>query len=275
MPILTYMSDLWGKDPHKSTKRVYNNFHKYVLGLPYNTVNTVALGELGRSSFASHTILKLISYWLQTLKHEENRYTKRSINEQALLAEAGCKSWGLDVKNVLFATGFGEAWINQGVGSDTDFLNQFKQRIIDIDIQDWQSNINSIDRLRTFKLIKTDYFVEAYTLYLNKFHLRKCIAKLRCGVLEIKVNEGRKEKVPYSQRLCTFCDKNVIDDEYHFMLICPFHDDLRKQFIPRFYYIYPNFQRFNFLLSTNSKHLCYSIAMFILQAMKERESCLF
>ena len=153
MPILTYMADLWGGSPHKSTISVYNNFHKYVLGLPYNAVNTIALGELGRTTFASHATCKLISFWLRVLKHSEDRYTKRCYNDQVILAERGHASWGLDVKNILFRVGFGDVWLNQGVGDEDLFVSIFKQRVIDINMQDWKSNLISLDSLRTYNVI--------------------------------------------------------------------------------------------------------------------------
>ena len=231
-------------------------------------VNTIALGELGRTTFASHATCKLISFWLRVLKHSEDRYTKRCYNDQVILAERGHASWGLDVKNILFRVGFGDVWLNQGVGDEDLFVSIFKQRVIDINMQDWKSNLISLDSLRTYNVIKNDYFVEYYTLFLNQFHLRKLIAKLRCGVLDIEVNRGRRNNIPYIQRKCSFCYLNLIGDEFHFMLVCPFLTDL---LIPRHYYFNPGMERFTSLVNTDSKQLLYCIALFKYHSLQSRE----
>ena len=47
LPILTYGAEIWGAYPRDSVISLYNNFHKYVLGIPYKSVNIVALRNLG------------------------------------------------------------------------------------------------------------------------------------------------------------------------------------------------------------------------------------
>ena len=138
LPILLYGAELWGSEPHISLTRVYNEFHKYLLGLPRHTANIVPLGELGRPSFSCHCNLKLIRGWLRIVKHSVDRYTKLSYYEQFKLAENDIPSWGLSVKSLLNATGFSYIWINQGVNDERYFLESFKNRLYDIDSQNSQ-----------------------------------------------------------------------------------------------------------------------------------------
>ena len=42
----------------------------------------------------------------------------------------------------LFSSGFGEVWLNQGVGHENVFLKVFKQRLIDMDMQALNMDIN-------------------------------------------------------------------------------------------------------------------------------------
>ena len=270
LPILTYMSEIWGTSPHKSTTSVYNNFHKYVLGLPYNAVNTISLGELGRVTFDCHSINKVILFWLRILKHNNNRYTRRCLNDQVILAERGVSSWGLELRNILFRFGFGEVWLNQGVGDEALFLNCFKQRVIDVNMQNLKSNLVAMDRLRTYNIIKQDFFVENYILYLKHYHHRKVLALFRCNALNIEVNQGRKANIPYSERLCSFCNLHAIGDEFHLLLVCPFFTDLRTKYIPCYYWRNPSYLLFSSLLNTDSTQLLSRIALFIISSMKRR-----
>ena len=42
------------------------------------------------------------------------------------------------------------------------------------------------------------------------------------------------------QRVCTLCDHNDIEDEFHFILKCPFYSDIRKMYIKKYYYQKPS-----------------------------------
>ena len=37
-------------------------------------------------------------------------------------------------------------------------------------------------------------------------------------------------KVPYTQRTCTLCNSNDIEDEYHVTLVCQYFRDVRKKY---------------------------------------------
>ena len=58
-------------------------------------------------------------------------------------------------------------------------------------------------------------------------------------------------------RVCTLCDHSDIEDEFHFILNCPFYSDLRKMYIEKYYYQKPSMFKLENLLSTqNVKELC-------------------
>ena len=255
---------------HESTFRVYNSFHKYLLGLPPNTVNIVALGELGRPSFKSRTILKQILYWLKLSTLDSERYQSLCYSEQRKLADRGVLSWGLCVKNIIYEMGFGFIWDGQAEGISSHFYDEFKQRVFDIDRQNWSSEIWSRSSLRCFVQFKTENFVEPYILFNDSFKLKKLVCKLRCACLEIEVNEGRCRNVPYDQRFCQVCNLNQLGDEYHFLLICPFLREIRYKFIPKYFFQPHSKTKCNILLSVNSKYLFYQLSYFILHSMEAR-----
>ena len=54
------------------------------------------------------------------------------------------------------------------------------------------------------------------------------VAKLMCGSTNIEIERGRHKKIPRENRFCIFCQNMELEDELHFILKCPFYDDLRN-----------------------------------------------
>ena len=75
--------------------------------------------------------------------------------------------WLFHISNLLFSSGFGEVWLNQGVGHINSFLRVFKQRLIDMDIQTLNMDIREMDRLRTYKILKASFGTESYLFYVK------------------------------------------------------------------------------------------------------------
>ena len=56
--------------------------------------------------------------------------------------DQNCKNtWASDIKYVLNRTGFGYVWISQTIGNVKLFLNDLKQRVIDIEKQNCYSSV--------------------------------------------------------------------------------------------------------------------------------------
>ena len=187
-----------------------------------------------------------------------------------MLADKGVPAWGLGVKNILYETGFGHIWEGQDDGICINFYDNFKQRVCDIDRQKWMSEVNSRSSLRSYVQFKSESYAEPYLLFNDNFKLKKLISKIRCASLEIEVNEGRYHNTAYDQRFCQVCNLNVVGDEFHFLLICPFLSEIRNRFIPKYFIEPPSRLKCNILLSVKSKYLFLQLSHFILHAMEAR-----
>ena len=55
-------------------------------------------------------------------------------------------SWARTVKTLLQSTGLYEAWLNQGVGKVNVFISLVKQRVFDMFVQNWNTDINNSTR---------------------------------------------------------------------------------------------------------------------------------
>ena len=85
-------------------------------------------------------------------------------------------------------------------------------------------------------------------MYLNFAKFRTSNHRFPCEV-------GRYHNIELSDRKCTLCDKNDVGDEMHYLLICPYFDDDRIKFIPKYCYTRTNIIKFKQIM-------CLSLAQF-------------
>ena len=89
------------------------------------------------------------------------------------------------------------------------------------------------------------------------FKYRKEITKFRISNHRLNIEVGRYKNVLRPLRVCTLCDHNDIEDEFHFILKCPFYSDIRKMYIKQYIYQKPSmFKLVNLLSTQNVKELC-------------------
>ena len=53
--------------------------------------------------------------------------------------------------------------------------------------------------------------------------------------------------------MCTECNKNELGDEFHYILECPFFEQDRKIYIPKYYYSRPHVLKYKLLFSSKLK----------------------
>ena len=110
----------------------------------------------------------------------------------------------------------------------------------------WKQSISDIEVhpiLRTYYLFKDDFCLESYLININDYVVRKSLSKLRMSSHSLEIENGRHKnpKVPVDQRICNKCVLNVIEDEFHFLVICPKYDNIRKILYDKIHSVCSNF----------------------------------
>jgi len=183
--------------------------------------------------------------------------------------EHGETNWAFRVKNELNLLGFGELWINQYI--DHNHLPIIKQRLLDQAQQFIRGQISESPKCIYYK-----YMIDVYCLqyYLSKFipaHFRKYITKFRLSSHKLAIETGRYHNTDRSDRVCFVCG-NVIEDEFHFILVCPLYINLRKLYIQRYYWKKPSvFKLINVFNIRSIKHL-RNLGIFLYHATNLRNS---
>ena len=65
------------------------------------------------------------------------------------------------------------------------------------------------------------------------------LCRLRISAHSIDMETGRHQNIPMENRICTNCRMNVLENEYHFLLVCHKFKDLRRKCFKPYYCHWP------------------------------------
>ena len=105
----------------------------------------------------------------------------------------------------------------------------FKQKLLDMFTQEWTADIRDKERYITYRCFKKLFEAKGYLSDIDIFCFRVALAQLRLGVLPVNNNMYRYSDCP-TNRNCVFCP-GVVENEDHFLLVCPLYTDLRNRFL--------------------------------------------
>ena len=100
------------------------------------------------------------------------------------------------------------------------------------------------------------------------------MSRLRLSSHQLKIETGRyaQNRIERNLRYCTICNSNEIEDEFHFVIMCPSYRELRKKFIKSYYYKKPSMLKFIELLQNKTFPVLLNLCKFIQQAFNVRSS---
>ena len=150
------------------------------------------------------------------------------------------------------------------------FVKQYLQNLKDQFIQTWHSRCDDNRKLNYYKLYKTQFHVEKYIMAIDVDKFRTSMANFRSSVHKLMIEKGRHYDISREYRLCPYCE-SVIEDEYHFVIVCPLYSNIRKLYLPFCYVQYPTVEKFCNLMSTENETVIRNLAMFIHHSNKCRD----
>ena len=86
--------------------------------------------------------------------------------------------------------------------------------------------------------------------------------------------EGRFRNSERCMRLCQFCNMNMIEDEFHFVLVCLAFRDLRRDILHKYYCTWPTTTKFVKLLTSSSTITLQRLAKFVYLAFDHTKALL-
>jgi hypothetical protein len=98
---------------------------------------------------------------------------------------------------------------------------------------------------------------------------------IRSSCLNLLIKQRRYKNIPRDFRFCLYCE-TVIEDEFHFVLICPLYSEIRRKFITSRFINNPALDTFYRLMSCDSTNVIRKLAIFVNYSLKkEKMFCQF
>ena len=111
--------------------------------------------------------------------------------------------------------------------------------------------------------------ISEYLLQIKNRKYRQILSKFRLSSHQLAIEKGRHINIERNQRKCPFCTSDI-EDEFHFILICPEYIDLRKTYIHKYSYTRPSMYKLTILLTSTKSKLLKNLAIYLLEAFKVR-----
>jgi hypothetical protein len=169
--------------------------------------------------------------------------------------------YAINVKTLLENLGFSSMFNNDEISFAQ--LNTIIQRVYDQYIQHWFNEIETASKLEAYKLFKDTFTCEKYLNCIENLKHRTAFKRFRCSAHKLMIEEGRYRNITRDERICRMCNMNIVESEYHFLLVCPFYRELRTSNLPQYYCSWPSIQKFSSLMKTKQKGLLIRTGKFI------------
>ena len=271
-PILLYGCEIWGMGNIDMIERVQLKFYKQVLNLKKSTPSNMIYGELGITPLYVDIQTRIVSFWSKLVDTDSDKLS--SSVYQIMLAMHNSQKiispWIKFVKQLLCSLGFSVIWYTQSFMNSKWLVKAVNQKLKDIFIQTWISKLDIESESNIYRLFKTNFEISKYVSILPT-HLCKVFMAFRTRNHRLPVETGRWRSVPFRERICHFCNKDI-GDEYHMTLVCEKFKTDRCKYVKPYYYRNPNILKFRDLMNVSSKkhllHLCLFIQI-IIKAFKQ------
>ena len=229
--ILNYSAEIIGAVEAKDIELVHTKFCRWIPHVRNSTNLTGLYGELGRVPFVITRKIRMIKYWAKLLKLDANAIPKKIYFMLRKDAENNViyngANWASQVKSLLDKLGLTYIWVQQDdINIPCDLI---QQRIMDMYKQSWYANINNSSRLLMYARFKHEFEMEHYLDFITEKKYKIALTKCRLSSHDLAIERGRFEHIERNNRLCRYCNFNMIENEYHFLLVCPLYRDLRKK----------------------------------------------
>ena len=107
------------------------------------------------------------------------------------------------------------------------------------------NRFSNSSRVNTYKLI-AKFNLKCYLDFVTVQKFRYAFTRLRVASHRLEIEAGRWHKpnrTLVEERKCLFC-RNSLEDEFHFVSECPLYQDLRQEYIKRYFWARPNIPKF-------------------------------
>ena len=144
-----------------------------------------------------------------------------------------------DIKNELNRLGLLYIF-DDTCANDARNLKIIESRIKDIYAQTLLGNIIQSPKGKLYQHLVDHFTLQSYLRKPINPLYKTYISRFRLSSHTLKIEQGRYTNDRRENRKCTLCNLNDIEDEFHFVLKCPFYSLLRNNYVKSYYYKKPS-----------------------------------
>lgn len=268
---LNYAGEIWGFGKNKEIERIHLKFCKSILHVKQSTSTMAIYGELGRYPLFINRHVRIIKYWAKIVS-SDNIIIQCIYKFLLKQLDTNTKTWLSNVKHLIDTAGFSDVWLNHCCKDLSKFYLVYKQRLLDQFLQSWYTSVNNSPSLMLYHEFKANFGFETYLDKLPQ-KLRIPFTKLRLSCHQLRIETGRYgvNRVARNLRLCTICNSNDIEDEFHFVIVCDVYRDIRNKYIKKFYFTRPSVLKFVQLIN-GSASTVHKLCQYLFEAFALRQS---
>ena len=219
-----YGCEIWGFHKADDIQSVHVKFLKQNLGVRRQICNIEMYGELGRVPFYVLRKIHILKYWFEILNCQDSLLYKGYAQQvNSLMQGSAENNWVFQITSLLNELGFTYLWDNQTLTKLQ--VEMVIHCIYDPYFQSWYGAFNASSQLETLKCLNKVFNFEKYLSCIKVDCQRVALTRFRCSAHKLMIEEGRCRNVERNPHLCQFCNLNVVEDEFHFLLICPANGD--------------------------------------------------
>jgi hypothetical protein len=224
--ISDYGAEIFGFHGYNAIEKIHSRAARSFLGVTRTTPIPGLRAEMSWLEPRSRTQLKMIRMYHRLVTMPDQRLTKRiflwDLNFSS--ANINVQTWGTEVKDIFTRNDLANTF-STNIFDLKSMVESLRKSLFDKDQLKLKNECGHLPKLRTYNLV-ADFFSQK--CYLSKplsFPQRKFLAKLRLGVLALRIETGRYERPvkPPEERTCKQCSLGEAETEEHFLVKCPKH----------------------------------------------------
>jgi len=152
--------------------------------------------------------------------------------------------WVKNIKSILIETGNTDLWEKQDTIHSISIKNRIKHTLIDQNQQHWHSQLEHLNKGKSYAVFKDKICMEEYLTKLNKTDALSLL-KFRSGNHFFPIETGRWDDIEISERQCRLFNMPSEEaDEFHYLLKCPHNSEDRQTLIKHYYHQRPSMLKF-------------------------------
>ena len=118
--------------------------------------------------------------------------------------------------------------------------------------------------------LNLSFIWKKYFEYVSNESHRGYLTRFRCSSHNLEIKTGRYNRIVRAGHVCKCCNMNLVEDEFHFLLACPFYKDLRRKYFSAYFCRWPSPKKFVELMTASQKEIIKKTCCILYEATKKR-----